>query len=444
MLQSIRPVVISIISSLYFVPICFTVYLSLRIAVISIPIDLHSDALWYYERAVALASGEGYSMRGFLTAYWPVGWPGFLGLLFWLFGASPFVGVLANLIFTVMMFGLVLCLASTIFTEKLIGRAAVAILSIYPNQIAYISGLETEIFYTTLLLIAILLYVWSHRLMGTILCGFLFGIATLTKPQTIFVPIALFVGWWLLDRGRGLLALYLRDAAAVYVAMAVVILPWTARNYLVFGEFVLVSTNGGATLLTGNNPSAWGDYTENDALVRQAPFDLQRQVDSDRLATSLALRWIHDNPVSFAILIPRKIWRLWAPDGEAEWGYQAGFKYYDKYWLVFRAIRVLNQLYYIVMMALFVVSIHFYVRQHKEISPFIATGYILVTYFTMISIVFSGQSRFHFPLMPWIAMYAAWTIIQWAGRGEVAPTGYDRGVTGRAYSDTGPTEQMRR
>jgi len=27
--------------------------------------------------------------------------------------------------------------------------------------------------------------------------------------------------------------------------------------------------------------------------------------------------------------------------------------------------------------------------------------------------VFSGQSRFHFPLMPWVAMYAAWAITQW-------------------------------
>jgi hypothetical protein len=53
-------------------------------------------------------------------------------------------------------------------------------------------------------------------------------------------------------------------------------------------------------------------------------------------------------------------------------------------------------------------------------SPYTVTGYALIADFTAISIVFSGQSRFHFPLMPWVAMYAAWTIIQWVGRSEPA------------------------
>ncbi|MEP6878259.1 MAG: hypothetical protein ABI865_05375, partial [Nitrosospira sp.] len=31
-------------------------------------------------------------------------------------------------------------------------------------------------------------------------------------------------------------------------------------------------------------------------------------------------------------------------------------------------------------------------------------------YLTAISIVFSGQPRFHFPVMPWVIMYAAWSV----------------------------------
>ena len=73
----------------YFIPICLAFYLCTRIAVVwFIPIDQHSDNLWYYNRAVALATGQGYSEGGIPTAYWPPGWPGLLGLLFWTFGPS--------------------------------------------------------------------------------------------------------------------------------------------------------------------------------------------------------------------------------------------------------------------------------------------------------------------------------------------------------------------
>lgn len=169
--------------------------------------------------------------------------------------------------------------------------------------------------------------------------------------------------------------------------------------------------------MTGNNPSAWGDYTENDALVRQVPHDVAGQVANDRLATSLAIKWIHDNPGAFALLIPKKVWRLWAPDGESEWSYQAGFKNYEEFWVIFRLVRGINQVYYSCLLLLSLLSLTYFARQERTPEAYEVTGYTLVIYFTAISIIFSGQSRFHFPLMPWIAMYAAWTIVQWARKG---------------------------
>ena len=120
-------------------------------------------------------------------------------------------------------------------------------------------------------------------------------------------------------------------ALLVYAAMAVIVLPWTVRNYLVFDAFVPVSTNGGFTLLTGNNPSAQGGYTDNDPLVRKVSHSVSGQVAADHLATSLALTWIREHPAAFVALIPKKVWRLWAPDGEGEWAFKSGFNHYDDY-----------------------------------------------------------------------------------------------------------------
>jgi 4-amino-4-deoxy-L-arabinose transferase-like glycosyltransferase len=409
--------VLSALSCPYFVPTCFGVYFLLRAGLISlVPIDQHSDSLWYHDRAVALASGQGYSQDGVFTAFWPVGWPGFLGLLYWVFGRSAFVGQITNLMLAAVTFLLALRLGSAIFADRIVGRLTVLILTFYPNQIGYVPNLTSEVFYTALLLLAVFVIARDQRLTRLILCGILFGVATLTKAQTLLVPAALFAGWWLLGRQRERFISHVRKAAVAYLAMAVVILPWTVRNYIVFGQFVLISTNGGATLLTGNNPSAQGDYTQDDPLVRRVPFGVVRQVEADRLATSLALSWIRDNPGAFAILIPEKVWRLWAPDGESEWAYQSGFKHYDEHVVLFRFVRGLNQLYYACLMVLFALSALPFLRQRNTLSPYAGTGYILAAYFTGISVVFSGQSRFHFPLVPYISMCAAWMIAQWMRR----------------------------
>ena len=45
-------------------------------------------------------------------------------------------------------------------------------------------------------------------------------------------------------------------------------------------------------------------------------------------------------------MLPSKIWYLWAPDGEGEWWFQRGYDRYDRHVLIFRTVRVINQLYY--------------------------------------------------------------------------------------------------
>ena len=49
---------------------------------VAVPVEQISDFLWYFERAREIATGDGYAIDGHLTAFWPVGWPGALALLF--------------------------------------------------------------------------------------------------------------------------------------------------------------------------------------------------------------------------------------------------------------------------------------------------------------------------------------------------------------------------
>jgi hypothetical protein len=408
-----RSRLLPVIDSPYFVPLCFAVYLGLRLAGVAfVPIQQTSDNLWYYHRAAALAAGQGYTENLIPTAFWPVGWPGFLGGVFWLTGPSTLVGQIVNLACAAVIFVSTLRLGGILFADPRVGRVGVLLLTFYPNQIAYVPVLSTELFYTALVLLAVELLVGGEHTWRSIAGGGIFGFATLTKAQTVLLPAVLLAAWWAAGSHERRLWRSLGRAVVVYAAMAVVILPWSARNYRVFHEIILVSTNGGLTLLSANNPSAQGDYTPNDPLVAQVPHGVSEQVAADHLATSLALQWLRQHPGAGLALVPKKIWRLWAPDGEGEWAYQSGYPAYDKYSAIFRGLRFFNQAYYFGLLLACLLSMYYLSKGAQMARAEAVTGYTLILYTTAISIIFSGQSRFHFFVMPWIAMYASWTILE--------------------------------
>jgi Gpi18-like mannosyltransferase len=213
-----------------FMPVCFIVYMAARTAVLVVrPLDQSSDFLWYYGRAAEIASGSGYAQDGVLTAFWPVGWPGCLAALFAVFGTSTFVGQMANLGFAALVFALTAGVATALFRDRRVGRAAVLLLTLYPNQIGYVPLLSTEIFYEFLLLLAIFLLM-RERSIPTMLAGVVFGVATLTKTQTLLVPIFVLLGVFLASPSRRSLARMIRTICVVYVAIMLVMSPWSYKG----------------------------------------------------------------------------------------------------------------------------------------------------------------------------------------------------------------------
>lgn len=79
-----------LLDSRLFIPGCFILFVGLRAALIFfVPVEMGSDARWYFSRGLGIANGDGYSEGGYPTAYWPVGYPGFLGILFFFFWSKP-------------------------------------------------------------------------------------------------------------------------------------------------------------------------------------------------------------------------------------------------------------------------------------------------------------------------------------------------------------------
>lgn len=415
------------ILSTWFVPMCLVLFAATRIAMLSIgPLTPTTDYLWYFHRAAGLAAGEGYREAGVLTAFWPVGWPAMLSLIFRLTGPSVLAGQIANLAFALAAALLTLRLATFWFADRILariaGRLALLILALLPNQIGYVPILSTELFYQ-FLLVAALCLLGRERPLAALLAGLVVGIATLTKAQSLPIP-GFVIAWVLLATPastlplRAGLARALRQGAIVYLAALLVVAPWTWRNWQVLHAFVPVSTNGGWTLLTGNNPEATGDYVPLPSTAAGIDHDPAHQVEMDRIARTRAIDWIKANPGRFIALMPAKFLRLWLPDGEAEWSFQAGYAQYDAYHLWFRAARWINQGAYLLVALLSLPTIWRLLRRLPRRAaemppselPWAQSGLAVCTYFTLISLVFSGQSRFHFALMPLLALYAGATL----------------------------------
>lgn len=394
-----------------FIPVCFSVFIAIRLALLLfIPVEPSSDALWYFGRAITLTERGSYSESGLPTAYWPVGYPAFLALLFTFTGPHLAAVQFANLFFAGCSFWLLLRFVQKVFESELAARLSILLLTLYLNNAAYVPLVATETLYTSLLLLVSVLLLARQSLPMFLLIGVILGFATLIKTQTLLLaPLLVTIGYsknWSFSAFKAAIT----RALMISIFMLVVIAPWTIRNYAVFGEFILVSTNGGTSLLAGNNPSVVGDYkhdySETDPLFKQAEFSAANQIAADKRARQLAKEWILENPGTFIGLMPKKFFRFWAPDGEAEWAYQAGTPDYELHATWFRLARVTNQVYYFLLLGCFGFAIWRLFRSPAK--PKLYYGLVVAVYFTFISLVFSGQSRYHFPVMPFVLAYAAW------------------------------------
>jgi 4-amino-4-deoxy-L-arabinose transferase-like glycosyltransferase len=147
-----------------------------------------------------------------------------------------------------------------------------------------------------------------------LLGGALTGLATLIRPaMLVFVPLALV---WLVFRRQPV------RAAALAVATALVILPWTIRNVRVHDRFVLVASEGGVTFWTGNNALARGegDLAANPDMKR-AELEFRRSYpglsaeELEPLYYRAALEWIRQHPLDWVILVARKAFYTAVPIG---------------------------------------------------------------------------------------------------------------------------------
>ena len=267
------------------------------------------DGHYYDFGAARIASGQGYSDTLTVAGqsvwhpwcHYPVGYSGFLGGLYAVFGADPRVATVANAVLGAVIVALVHRIALEMMSPWR-ARLAAVVCAVHPGMILFSGLVMTELLAAMLPLLALwwALAQRDHAVRGALGAGGVMGLATLVHPQTILLVPGLYWAFRTRSWKQGALA----TALAIATALAVVA-PWTYRNCRVMDGCAFVSTNGGWNLAIGSFPRATGRFETLRA--SDGCRVVSGQVQQDRCWAGLAMHWIRSEPVRWLSLAPRKM-----------------------------------------------------------------------------------------------------------------------------------------
>jgi tetratricopeptide (TPR) repeat protein len=211
--------------------------------------------------------------------------------------------------------------------RRLFGTAAGAIAgflcALYPILIYFEGELLTETLFIFLCMLGLLLLYTAAaggRRRTWFAAGLALGAALVTRPTVgLFVPLAV-IGALIVARRR------LPATLLVVLGLVIPLIPVTAHNYAVSGEFIPVVWQGGLNLYLGNNPAAdgwsatapdlrkdwWGGYKDMIAIPREALGHEPGYGEVSDYWTAKALDFMESRPGRWLRLMGRKILLFWS------------------------------------------------------------------------------------------------------------------------------------
>ena len=225
--------------------------LAVSFSIAAAPLPVTDEFLTYFRLANNISNGRGFTEGGATPhVYLPPLFSTLLGGWFFLTGARTLVAVQ---IYQSLCLGLTAVVAYLLYRELFQEKRAAALagvwLAIHPSLWTYAVFVRQEptiLLMTTLACWRTVVWLKEPGRFRAVLAGSCWGIATLAKTVTLFLPVFLLFLWaW---RGRRDGRMKGLDAALAVISFLLVIAPWTARNYLQFQRFIPVNDQAAGIL----------------------------------------------------------------------------------------------------------------------------------------------------------------------------------------------------
>jgi 4-amino-4-deoxy-L-arabinose transferase-like glycosyltransferase len=337
--------------------------------------------------------------EGLLTTYRAPGYPFFLAGLYLVFGLSQRLAVarLAQALLGASLAPLTALLALRLGLSSRAARLAGVALALYPILWMYPIGLASENTFLPLLLLgllALLAAARTARSSDALGAGLALGAATLTRGALgIFLPFAALWLWRSASRAG------LRQAALLALACSAALVPWIVRNSRILGHLAFVENSLGYNLFVGYHPEGNGNF---DVRVSVIPLRILDDGERDRWTMEQAVGFIRSDPGRALRLIPGRFVACFGlEDRELIYFYSN-----DYFGPIAEPLLLLAYLMLVLPFVALALGAPFglpFAPDHRARS--LALGLIGTMLLAYIPIL--AEPRFHLPLVPALAAYAA-------------------------------------
>lgn len=349
--------------------------------------DEHTWTAWGQDVAAAA-----FSPTATRLIFYPPVYPYFIALPLALFGSFAAVKW-CQVLLSALLIPAVGRVADAGFGRRA-GTVAAAFAAFYPDLVWYSTHFWSETVFLVLLWWAFERLIAADRdgdRGAAWLAGLLYGLAILTRETALyFAPVAAL--WLALSRERPGAP---RRGAALLLVAALVVVPWTLRNAVVYGAFVPVSTAGGLNLWQGN---ARLSREEVYALYAQVPGRIEKY----RTAQREGVKAIVDRqPAWLFEKLAAEMPRFWEADSLA-----LAHMRREAYGVVspwaYRAAAVVVVGPYLALLLAFVAGV---AQARLDRRAVLLLSF--VAYYTLLHVATHGFARYRLPIVPVLFVFAA-------------------------------------
>jgi hypothetical protein len=288
-----------------------------------------TDQRSYHALGARLLEGQGHSFgkdwypftpANTPTAHWSFLYSLFVAAIYALFGAHPLAvrlvqAALGGVLLPWMVYRLARQAISWLSLSspnlRAIPLIAAAIAAVYAYYVLYAATLMTETFYIVALLWSLevgLKMGWALRDGDqipntlTLQLGLSLGLAALLRQSILpWVPLLCLWLLWQAWRGKRWVSA-VRTIAVIALVMMVCILPWTYRNYRVYGQFLLLNSNTGYAMFSAQHPMHGINFREFEAAPLPNGWWGQSESELDRNLMQLGIGFVLDEPGRYLLL----------------------------------------------------------------------------------------------------------------------------------------------
>lgn len=379
-------------------PMMIAIALMLRmIWAVLVGMDPVSDSLMYRDFSNSIVSGVGYAYPdGSLTVFWAVGTSAFYALVEVLFGHADLAVMMVNAIVSV---GLIYCIyrVTLHYFGHFAALIAVGLMVAWPISIQFTTVYASEVLFALCIVAALAIWCQGPRngIVRALVWGVMLCLATYVRPTALPILAMLPVLEFVAEKD---LKASLLSFVVVFCIAVLLFAPWVTRNQRVFGAPILVSANFGVNLWMGNNPKSNGGY------MQLPDIKFPNEVERDRFYKNEAIEFIKANPGEYLKLAVRRA--VMTYDRETigvAWNEPALRKLMGERGLM--AMKLVSTAYWWVMLGLGACGVFLLLR--KDWTNLFHPLVVVSGFFFMVPILTVGQDRYHMPLNPFLAMFAA-------------------------------------